>query len=128
MLASVIGEVAIASERPADGAARPSPGMLDRHYTPRARLVFAPDAMVLREVIAREAAPARRAAVLSIDDVAGSFTRIGMPGDPAGYARALYATLHRLDDEGYELVIVAPVPADDAWAGIRDRLTRATSS
>jgi len=128
MLASVIGEVVVASERPADGTARPSPGMLDRHYTPRARLVFAPDGSRLREVLARDAAGGRRTALLSIDDLAGPFTRVAMPRDPGGYARALYATLHRLDDEGYEMVIVAPVPAGDEWAGIRDRLTRATSS
>ena len=127
-LSSVIGEVAVASERPADGMARPSPGMLDRHYTPRALLLFAASEARLRELIAREAKPGRRMAALSIGELSGPFTTIPMPKDAGGYARSLYGTLHRLDNEGYEVVIVAPVPAGDDWAGIRDRLTRATSS
>ncbi len=42
------------------------------------------------------------------------------------YARDLYATLHELDDAGCDLILVEPVPEDDAWAGVRDRLRRAS--
>ena len=50
---------------------------------------------------------------------------VRLPADPTGYARALYATLHELDAAGCTLVVVTAPPADGAWRGIHDRLTRA---
>jgi L-threonylcarbamoyladenylate synthase len=50
-----------------------------------------------------------------------------MPADPARYAAALYETLHRLDDEGFDWIAVEPPPDEPAWAGITDRLKRAAS-
>ena len=48
-----------------------------------------------------------------------------MPDDPASYARALYAALHAADAGGATLIVIERPPADDQWAGLRDRLTRA---
>ena len=50
-----------------------------------------------------------------------------LPGDPAGFARELFATLHRLDDAGVERIVVEAVPEGDAWAAIADRLRRGSS-
>jgi L-threonylcarbamoyladenylate synthase len=128
-LAAVIGEVRLASHRPADGAAHPSPGMMDRHYTPRARLLIANDEAHLQQLIETETQPGREAIVLTRGTATPAGLRaIALPGDAAGYARMLYRTLHDLDGEGVAVVIVAPLPATDEWAGIRDRLGRATSS
>jgi len=51
-----------------------------------------------------------------------------MPDDPAGYARALYAALHQLDDLGCDLILVEQVPDEILWAGVRDRLVRAATA
>ena len=48
-----------------------------------------------------------------------------MPSDPVGYAAQLYATLHRLDLEGVEHIIVTLPPDSEEWLAVRDRLLRA---
>jgi L-threonylcarbamoyladenylate synthase len=50
-----------------------------------------------------------------------------LPSDPAGAAQQLYSALHRLDQAGLDLVVIEAPPADAAWAGVRDRLLRATA-
>jgi L-threonylcarbamoyladenylate synthase len=50
-----------------------------------------------------------------------------LPSDPAGAAQQLYGALHRLDQAGLDLVVIEAPPADAAWAGVRDRLLRATA-
>jgi L-threonylcarbamoyladenylate synthase len=49
-----------------------------------------------------------------------------MPGDPVGYASALYASLHALDDLGCDAIVVEKVPETNAWLAVRDRLSRAS--
>jgi L-threonylcarbamoyladenylate synthase len=51
-----------------------------------------------------------------------------MPGDPAGYARRLYAALHAVDDAGCAVVLVERPPDGGEWAGVRDRLARAAQA
>ena len=51
-----------------------------------------------------------------------------MPQDAALYARQLYATLRQLDTMGYGAIAVQPVPTDEAWLGVADRLNRAAAS
>lgn len=110
-------------------AARPSPGMLDRHYSPRAELRLVPPER--RE----EMAPAAHAAAARGKRVGALLLRptpepVGlallMPGEPDAYARRLYAALHEMDDAGCDLILVDAVPEEAEWAGIRDRLRRAT--
>lgn len=113
-------------------APRSSPGMLERHYAPEAAVhVFGPSE-------AEEAAAKGRRVVAAGGSV-GSVLLSGPPpatdmqqavrmaGDPAGYARELYAVLHRLDQAGCDLILVEAVPSTPAWAGIRDRLRRAAT-
>jgi L-threonylcarbamoyladenylate synthase len=128
-LRAVAGGLTIFAASNAEGAPLPSPGMLDRHYAPRAKLsLFDPDAPAAAEP-AERAAPERRVAVLVLRaerPPPGELVR--MPNDPAAYAARLYATLHQLDEEGYEMVWVERVPPEDAWDGVRDRLRRAAQS
>jgi L-threonylcarbamoyladenylate synthase len=44
---------------------------------------------------------------------------------PQEYAARLYDTLHELDVEGWDWIAVEFPPNTQAWAAIRDRLTRA---
>jgi L-threonylcarbamoyladenylate synthase len=118
----LIGPVANAG-RVADGSARPSPGMLDRHYAPRARLHLV-DAAAVGPTLARLRADGVRATALILGaHVEGAEQ---MPADELAYAARLYETLHSLDDKGYDAVVVERVPDGPEWRGVRDRLERAS--
>ncbi len=131
-LRSVIGRVDVASGI-ADGDSttpRRSPGMAARHYAPRARLhLFGDDerevAATLAESAAKDGTPV---GALLLAPLSGQIDHaVRMPADPAAYAHALYAALHQLDEVGCSLILVERVPLDDAWAGVRDRLERAST-
>ena len=143
-LSEVLGVVLIAGgtkEQP--GAALPSPGRMDRHYAPRARLRLI-DAEPPGLLALMAAAPGveaylpmridartydERTAVLSHSGAEYPGARIiRMPPDAAAYAARLYATLHELDAEGYERILVERLPDEQEWAGVRDRLMRASHS
>lgn len=104
-LEAVVGPVKVVGSMQ---GAHASPGMHERHYRPATPLVL---------VGAGEALPAGR----------GCFLRIGeeMPAGSVEYAAALYATLHRVDREGWEWIAVERPPDAPEWAGVLDRLTRA---
>ena len=120
-LRDAVGEVALPSSGPGGAAARPSPGMLDRHYAPRAevRLFDAAGFPRVDEEGGGSAVLVLRAATHPPGDV------VRMPADAREYAARLYATLHRLDDEGYRRIWVERVPDGPEWDGVRDRLRRA---
>jgi L-threonylcarbamoyladenylate synthase len=105
---SLIGPVRVAEA--AGTGAHASPGMHARHYRPRTPLLL----LTLGHPV-----PGGR----------GEWLRLGreMPAEPAGYAAALYAVLHRLDAQGLDWIAVERPPDTPAWAGILDRLTRAAS-
>ena len=126
-LRDAVGEVVPASQRPGGAAARPSPGMLDRHYAPRAALRTAGRDALLGELRADPGA-AGRTAVLSLRGAPElpAARVVAMPDDAREYAALLYATLHRLDDEGFERILVEQPPDTPEWAGVRDRLRRAS--
>lgn len=125
-LEAVTGPLADAA-RVEGTAARAAPGLLDRHYAPRATLLLVPSigstetaqlAERLRahgKVGALTPGPAPRWA-----DV----TRL-VPADPGGQARELYAALHELDAARCASIIAERPPSGVEWAAVRDRLTRA---
>jgi len=126
----VIGALAMPNEELGD-AARPAPGMLDRHYAPRAqlRLFTADEASSIAREAAALAARGARVVALTLDSAAGDAMEVvRMPADAARYAQRLYATLHDLDEAGFDVVFVERVPDSDTWAGVRDRLERASRS
>lgn len=102
---ALIGPVRVAEA--ADGP-HASPGMHPRHYRPRTPLVL---------LAAGDPAPAGRGACL----------RLGreMPAEPAAYAAALFAELHRLDAQSFDWIAIELPPDAPEWAGVRDRLKRA---
>ncbi|MGA2737558.1 MAG: L-threonylcarbamoyladenylate synthase [Bryobacteraceae bacterium] len=104
----LIGPVRIAEV--VAGGAHPSPGMHSQHYRPRALLVL---------LAAGDEPP----------DGRGEWLRLGreMPAEPAAYAAALYAALHRLDLRNLDWIAVERPPNAPEWAGVLDRLTRAAS-
>ena len=121
------------AEVAAPGAAR-SPGTQARHYAPRTRLELRSDAPAHVAAIlgqgrrvgwltTRVADPAVRELAASHRDL----VIVPMPDDPRGYAAALYAALHALDQRGLDRIVVDEPPATEEWHAIRDRLARAAS-
>ncbi len=126
-LEPLLGPVALGADTHADTVPRASPGQMARHYAPRARLlVVAPGTVAER--VAAERTGGRRVGALVISGDPGPATLVRtLPAEPAGYARALYAALHDLDDR-CDAIVAEAVPAGPAWAAVRDRLTRAGAS
>jgi L-threonylcarbamoyladenylate synthase len=109
-----------------------SPGLMPRHYSPRAPLIVArwTGDNELLEMARSRGAPLNLVHLLVHDRVpeAAPFARVCViPEDPEAYARALYDELHRCDAEGAALIIVEVLPAGPAWEGLRDRLRRASA-
>ena len=103
-----------------------APGMHAKHYAPRATAILAAPEDVRAIVEAHRASGAKTGAIevggASVDGLVEL-----LPAEPGAYARELYAALHRLDDAGCDVIVIARAPEDDAWAAIRDRLRRATA-
>jgi L-threonylcarbamoyladenylate synthase len=109
-----------------EGAARPSPGMMDRHYSPQAKLVLASDVEAATDAAGREARRGESVVVLSRTNItSAAFTVWPMPHTAPDYARALYGMLHRADAEKFTVIVVEAVPDGASWDGVRDRLRRA---
>lgn len=128
-IAKVAGDADAASSDAGDDVPR-SPGMLGRHYAPRAVVrLFTGDS---RESAMKDAQIAlgqlRRVGAMVFSPLPIQLSDVHrMPADPVAYARALYATLHALDEAGCEVVFVERPPATSPWAGITDRLERAAT-
>ena len=124
-LQAVLGPVATAKP-PAAAEPLKSPGQLQQHYSPRAKLILVEgdldaalgQADVTAHVIARTAAPAAWP----------SERWHRLPDAAAGFARELYDTLHRCDRLGAGTILVQPLPDGDEWAALRNRLNRAAGA
>ena len=129
-LAAAIGALDLAAldARGGGSAPRLAPGMLERHYAPRARIELFDDASRASAVRAAEEYTSRGLTVgaLLLAPLGAPVTHaVQMPNEPAAYARALYDALHRLDAAGCRVVLVEAPPETAVWVGVRDRLTRA---
>ena len=100
-----------------------APGMMFRHYAPRARVCLVPSGR-LREAAAVEGRGGARIGAVAFAPIDASAVRV-MPREPEAYARALYAALHAMDDERCEVILVERPPDTPEWAAIIDRLERA---
>lgn len=128
------------SVTPAENAPRPSPGMHERHYAPRATLLRF-EGERIEAAIARAQQAGGQSTTAGTDHVIGAvlwsaaarqaFSAVpqvqvrNMPAEPEDYARLLYATLHDLDAANCTMVLVEQPPIDAKWEGVRDRLQRA---
>jgi L-threonylcarbamoyladenylate synthase len=126
-LRQVLGRVEIATTA-VEGAARSSPGMMDRHYSPSARLTLHDGPVAVERAAEEASGRGAKVVALARSIMAGrSFTVWQMPESAGEYARELYGALHRADTEGFDEVIVETVPDGATWDGVRDRLKRAAS-
>ena len=99
-------------------------GGLERHYAPRTPARLVPTHLLDQEIARLEA----KVAVLAFsrpDERVDYWLR--MPREPAAYAQKLYATLRELDGAHCEMILIEAPPEAPEWAGVRDRLMRATT-
>ncbi len=121
----------------------PAPGMLSRHYAPRAPLeIIARSSSRVETLLAEGHIVGHLTADLPIGDPMDDMQRrletgmgglaafqhlhvVRMPTDPAAYAAILYERLHVLDALGVTYILVDALPQSEAWLAVRDRLSRA---
>ncbi len=124
-LRAVLGDVRVRDAHVEESAeALPSPGMVRKHYAPRARLVVVRgDAIgdALRSLGRSVGLVTHRPRTFAVNPR----EVCALPADAKGYSAGLFAALHRLDDAGCDAIVVEAVPEDEDWIAVRDRLARA---
>jgi L-threonylcarbamoyladenylate synthase len=120
----------------------PSPGMLERHYSPRAPLTLyqgADDgslARLIHDATAAAAVGDTVGVLVASEDVprlpatgtALHVVELGSLHDLAGVAARLYAGLRELDAAGVDVILARAFPADTGLgAAVQDRLRRAAA-
>ena len=144
MLRTILPRVERRSGEPVRGA-MPSPGMLGRHYSPRAQLTVYDGAS--GEAVARlvrdasaSIAQGQKVGIMAAEEDRTALAALERPGagatvvylgserDLATVASRLYASMRELDASGVDRILVRGFPGDEGLAvAIRDRLKRAGS-
>ena len=118
-------------------AAPASPGMLLKHYSPRAELQLfagAPEHALAGMRVAAQAAQAagRRVGILAPDedaarlaDLGAQVVSLGPRADLAQIGRLIFAGMRQLDRQGVELILARGVERSGLGLAIWDRLVRA---
>jgi len=109
----------------------PSPGLMRRHYAPRAAV----------QLVDSERAETALQSLLSGHRLIGwmplhmpthaESARLivrHMPDMPDAYSSRLYSALHALDDAGVERIVIEMPPDAPEWHAVRDRLARSAMS
>jgi len=122
-LAVVIGPVALWAGAVPAGDRQAAPGMAERHYAPRAKVLLVPAGSGVAVASGRTAYVAFGALPVLPEGVHGIALRL----DAEAVGTRLYALLHELDDAGFECIVMEHPPAGDAWLAVRDRLQRASA-
>jgi L-threonylcarbamoyladenylate synthase len=93
-----------------------SPGQLESHYAPRARLRL------------NAAAPEGGETYLGFGEYASGPYSLSKTADLQEAAANLFKLLHAIDDSSPEVIAVAPIPMKGLGEAINDRLTRAAAA
>lgn len=130
-LVAVTGELAEKSAQAGDQVLR-SPGMLQKHYSPKAQLIITEwaDTAALMDLLRVSGADLNTTHVIAHTRIplTEKLTNVSViPHDAEAYARAIYGELHRCDAEGASLIVAEAVPQTAEWQGIADRLQRAAA-
>lgn len=117
---------------PTETGALKSPGQLQKHYSPKAKLVVLnwlgeEDLKSQLGTWNLELGNLHIVAHTKIPAGFGAANVSVIPHDAEAFARALYAELHRCDDAGAQIIVVEAPPDVPAWSGIADRLRRAAA-
>jgi L-threonylcarbamoyladenylate synthase len=139
-LEAVIGVVDLRKNRSdADAEAQVSPGLLGKHYTPRAELILCSgekvSALEKLSALAKQAqAEGRSVGLLLADEDMKSFNSMSCISYPLGssnnlehIARNLYAGMRTLDDKNVNIILTRDFGEQGLGLAIHDRLMRAAS-
>jgi L-threonylcarbamoyladenylate synthase len=141
-LEAVLGEVRLRADSAASDEARamPAPGMLSRHYAPRATLILFEDENdnVSRQKMVQKAVTlldeGNRVGLLAADEDIALFKdlpvvieRIGSTGDLSQVAHRLYSAIRALDEAGVDFILARSFGTRGMGLAILDRLRRAAS-
>ena len=132
-LAAVCGEVQSPKFKvQSPDSARRSPGLLEKHYSPKAKLLvldWGDDAGLQSQIRSSQFA-IHNCFIIAHTKIPAGFAAANVsviPHDAEAFARALYAELHRCDAAGAELIVVEAPPDRPEWSGVADRLHRAAA-
>jgi L-threonylcarbamoyladenylate synthase len=138
-LRQVLPDVAGPGQEPQAPGAMPSPGMLSKHYAPRAPLTLYEgrrEAALDRLVNDARAAALQgkivgvlvaREDVDEFGDFPVRLSEIGSEHDLSGVATRLYAALRELDAAGVDVILARGLSSEGLGLAIRDRLRRAAA-
>jgi len=131
-LAAIVGEAPGGKSKAGTEMALRSPGLLKKHYSPRARLLVLNwrNDVDLNSQLSTLNAQRLVCHVIAHTCIpsAENFARVSvMPHDAEAFARALYAELHHCDEAGADVIVVEAPPESPALSGIADRLRRAAA-
>lgn len=107
-----------------------APGTLESHYAPETRLLTCPTAEL--ETLLCQTERHRRKALMHLSGLPAAVRALPelntcqMPRDASDYGQKLYATLRRLDRDGYDLIVIESPPASEDWYAVNDRISRAS--
>jgi L-threonylcarbamoyladenylate synthase len=129
---AAVGLPVASCQLPADAAALKSPGLLKKHYAPKAKLLILnwSDEPDLQSQISGYKPASGKIHVVAHTKIPAGFNARNVsviPHDAEAFARALYAELHRCDAAGAKLIVVEAPPDLPEWSGIADRLRRAAA-
>jgi len=123
--------------KPDDESLGASPGMMIKHYSPRARvMLFDGPLNVVHVAISDSAhrliANQKRVGILATDDEAEQYTQLGAriialgpANDLSAIARRLFSAMRALDAQGVDVILVRGFGREGLGAAIWDRLLRA---
>ncbi len=112
-------------------APRAAPGMLGRHYAPRAPMCLLPPALTTLTPAQLAALPPPRGLLTyrPLPALTAHFAHVEqLAAEPPAFAADLYAALHRLDEAGVASIAALAPPPDLDWHAIADRLRRASAA
>jgi L-threonylcarbamoyladenylate synthase len=129
---AVLGDDGLADAKDNPGATLKSPGLLAKHYSPKAKLVVLAweDDVRLGEQLRERGIAAGTAHIVAYSHIPGGdgWGEVSViPHDAEAYARALYSELHRCDERGAEWIVVEQPPDGPEWVAVKDRLARAAA-
>lgn len=134
-LQALLGPIDVLDIRRKAEAGLPSPGLLEKHYAPRAELVFFLMEEAGEQMLAyltQEKARGRMVGVLAAQEEAPAFEQagavvyhLGPSRDTAQIANRLYAGMRWLDKQGVDVIACRDFGTDGLGLAIRDRLRRA---
>lgn len=109
-----------------------SPGMLPRHYSPKAKVEIWrwKNTEDLESQISKRPWQISKVHIIAhtVVPAGGSFGAVSViPHDAEAFARAIYAQLHQCDEAGAKWIVVEALPSTDEWTAIADRLRRAAA-